>query len=301
MRKLYTSLTAILFCTVVSAQSDQSLQQNQLSTLEKQEKLSGITNQTPVQNRASRGGCDTLTTELAAGNSYDGNMFDVKALTSVTLETFSVTVGTGNWNIAIYYRPGSYVGFNLSSAGWTFLDSAVVSGAGASIPVQIPVNVALPLTATNTYAFYVTSTQAGSTFSYTNGTAIGTLHTSNADLEFYEGHGGQYPFNLNNSPRVFNGLIHYCAGVDVDEISTSQKFDVYPNPSSENISIDLGAYAGQEIALTIHNSIGEVVYSENTIASGIKTISVASFPQGVYMIDAVINNQLTTSRFVVAK
>jgi Secretion system C-terminal sorting domain len=302
MKKLYISMAAVLFCGLATAQSDQSLETIQLTPLEKQAKLSSVTSQTLSTQSVNRGGCDTLTTELAAGNSYDGNMFDVTAINTVTLETFSVTVGTGNWNIAIYYRTGSYVGFNLSSAGWTFLDSAVVSGAGASIPVQVPVNVALTLTAGNTYAFYVTSTAPASTFSYTNGTAVGTLHASNSDLQFYEGHGGQYPFNLNNSPRVFNGLIHYCpGGVDVAELGSGSAFSVYPNPASQNLSIDLSSYTGTQIPVAIYNSLGEIVYTQTVTAAGVNNVDISSLSQGIYVVDALINNKKATTRFVVER
>jgi hypothetical protein len=303
MRKLYYSIAAVLICGLATAQSDQSLQTSQLSNLEKQEKLNGVINQNNTSNHVNRGGgCDSLTNELTGGNSFHGNMFDVISLNTVTIETFSVTVDPGAWNIAIYYRTGTYVGSTTSSAGWIFLDSAVVNGAGEGNPVEVPVSIGLTMPASSTFAFYVTATSPGSTFYYTDGTAVGTLHSSDANLQIYEGHGGEYPFNLNNSPRVFNGSLHYCiGGVDVNELEVGSKLSIYPNPSSNNLSLDLTSFSGTQIPLTIYNSTGAIVFNETVSAGGIKIINTSSLQQGIYFLNAIINGEKTSTQFVVER
>ncbi|HYG50136.1 MAG TPA: hypothetical protein VD905_04490, partial [Flavobacteriales bacterium] len=210
MKKIYLACAAALLSSFTFAQSDKERNQLTLTTQQKKEILAGV-DPAKVMRSHSRGSCDTLVTELTGGNSYNGNMFDMNALNLLTLETFSVTVD-GTVNIAIYYRNGTYVGSTTTSAGWIFLDSAVVTGAGLGVPVQVPVSLGLTLTPSTTYGFYVSATDPAATFHYTDGTAVGTLHASDANLQFFEGHGGEWPFNLNNQPRVFNGNVIYCLG-----------------------------------------------------------------------------------------
>ena len=76
---------------------------------------------------------------------------------------------------------------------------------GTPTPVPIPIDVTIP--AGETYAFYVTTTAVG--VYYTNGTAVGSVFASDANIEFLEGTGNPYPFGGVFSPRIFNGVIHY--------------------------------------------------------------------------------------------
>ena len=46
---------------------------------------------------------------------------------------------------------------------------------------------------------------------YTNGTALGAVFSSDANIEILEGSGKGYPFGATFSPRVFNGIVNYTA------------------------------------------------------------------------------------------
>lgn len=150
----------------------------------------------------------SITTTFAAGNSQSGNMFDVVALKSVEIQGVSVHMTSGTATIEVYYRPGSYVGFENSSAGWTLAGTAAnVVAAGSGQPTPVPLNLSIPIPAGQTYALYITRTSGS--LSYTNGTTVGSVYTSNQDIQVREGLGKGYPFGANNSPRVFNGILHY--------------------------------------------------------------------------------------------
>jgi hypothetical protein len=151
-----------------------------------------------------------LTTTFAGGNGSAGNMFDITALSSVTITHFDAHVATGTHTFEIWYRPGSYVGFETSNVGWTQLGTATgVVAAGAGLPTPVPITFAVAIPAGQTYGFYVTSTTG--TVTYTNGTAVGNVFVQDANIQVKEGHGGAY-FNLLNNPRVFNGNVYYESG-----------------------------------------------------------------------------------------
>jgi Secretion system C-terminal sorting domain/PKD domain len=154
----------------------------------------------------------SILTTMAAGNNHRGNMFDLTAINTVTITQFagSPMATTG---IAIYYRVGTFVGFENNSAGWTLVGTAanvVPIGSPTPTPFPIPVNVTIP--AGQTYGFYVTSTNTAVSLNYTNGTTLGNVFASDANLQFKEGKGMEYPFCNGGSPfspRNWNGRIYY--------------------------------------------------------------------------------------------
>ena len=153
-----------------------------------------------------------LTTTFVGGNGQKGNMFDVKSLTGVVIQTFDIhfTGGPGDFEVWALNAPGTYLGNQTSNANWTLIGTVTgLASAGANTPTPMNLSLGFPIPAGVTQAFYITATTASPVnLSYTNGTATGSLYTSNTDLEFYEGHGGTY-FNLTFNPRVWNGNIHY--------------------------------------------------------------------------------------------
>ena len=150
---------------------------------------------------------NSLTTTWAAGNGSAGNMFDITAYTQLTIDSFDIN-GSTTGIMEVWYRPGSYVGFTSSNAGWTLAGSFSVVSAGTGNPTRLPVG-GIEIPAGETYGIYVT--YVSGSISYTNGTGANQTY-SNADLMFLGGHGGSY-FGLTFSPRVWNGNIYYTAGV----------------------------------------------------------------------------------------
>lgn len=301
MRKIYFSIlmTGFLSAGVLHAQQDNQINSQFLSDADIASKLAGIENRNTSSNRGGMTlDCDSLLVEDAGGNEYNGNMFDIVVANEIYLETFSVSADAGSWNIAIFYRSGSYAGFNQTSTGWTFLDSAVITSTttDAAVLYKVPVNVNL-LLSPGTYGFYVTG-MSGCPFNYSDGTAVGATAASNSDFSVLEGHGGAYPFNLTNSPRVFNGKVYYCVDVTGVEENLEEQFSVYPNPASSNLQIDLSAYAGKQVQLTLMNAVGQIVYNETGTAT-VMNIDVDAFSSGIYFVRAEIEGNVLHSKVVV--
>ena len=158
------------------------------------------------------GPVNMLTTTFAAGNNHRGNMFDIVATNTVTIESFDAhPMGTTDYEI--YYRVGGHAGFETSAAGWTLVGTATgVPAQPQGTPTPIPINVNVTIPAGQTYAFYVTSSNTAVSLNYTNGTSVGNVLSSDANISFLEGVGMEYPFANGGtffSPRVWNGNIHY--------------------------------------------------------------------------------------------
>lgn len=150
---------------------------------------------------------DQLATPYNTNNGSAGNMFDVNALANIEVQGVEVSVGTATATVEVYHRPGTHVGFENSSVGWTLAGSAMVTGAGVDVPTPVPLALSIPIAAGQTHAFYVTTTT--SAIDYTNGTSVGTVLASNADLEILEGVGKSYPFGSTFTTRNWNGTLIY--------------------------------------------------------------------------------------------
>ncbi len=162
---------------------------------------------------ASGGGIPAeLNVGLAGGNGLTpgGNMFDVNVLNDVTFQSFDINANTaaGNaGNAEVYFKTGTWVGFQADAAAWTLVGSASFVAAGPNLPTPLNLDLDIQVAAGETVAFYVTTTDVG--ISYTNGTATGNVLASDANIEHLEGSGVGYPFGINFQPRNFNGIIRY--------------------------------------------------------------------------------------------
>jgi len=146
-----------------------------------------------------------------AGNNHRGNMFDIVATNSVSILSFDA-FPMGSTTIEVYYKVGTWNGFANTPSAWTLIGSAPVVYTGGFVPVAVPVNVMIP--AGQTYGFYVTSSNTSVSLNYSNGTSVGNVYSSDANISFLEGGGMEYPFTLGTGavyqPRVWNGNIHYA-------------------------------------------------------------------------------------------
>ncbi|MBL7910675.1 MAG: T9SS type A sorting domain-containing protein [Bacteroidia bacterium] len=150
----------------------------------------------------------SIATTYTAGNGSNGNMFDVTALNAITINSVDVMISSVVvTTVEVWYRPGSFVGFESANTGWISAGTGTVMGAGNGNPVPFGVNLGINIPAGQTYGIYVTANGGGS-FGYSNGTAVGNLFTQNSDISIFEGKGGSY-FAVTIATRVWNGNIYY--------------------------------------------------------------------------------------------
>lgn len=152
-----------------------------------------------------------LVTFYATNNAQRGHMFDINAANCVTINCFEMNFSAGTSNVEIYTKTGTHVGFTNTSAAWTLIGTALnVASAGVNVPTSIPIAVNQIIATGATRAFYITrTTLSGPTIAYTNGTAVGNILASDANITLREGTGKEYPFSTNFTPRQFNGRVFY--------------------------------------------------------------------------------------------
>lgn len=231
------------------------------------------------------------TTTYAAGNGSSGNVFTVKALSSITVTSFdghTSTTSPGNWEV--WYRPNDYLltpGSHLSNVGWTQLGTATnVPQLGNGLVTPIPINFSLPIPAGQTYSFMVFNNGG---VNYTNGTTLGALFNANADLEVYQGHGGTAFSGMVNSPRVFNGRINYTSGCS--STRTPVTATVTPADTVAITASGLVSCGGDTVTLTVSSPNAGYSYtwspSLTLNTSTGSTVSAGPTATTSYIVDAV--------------
>ncbi|CAN5326415.1 hypothetical protein BH09BAC5_BH09BAC5_00790 [soil metagenome] len=212
VRKNLIAGIALFFSSLLSAQHNNNLPTTYITD-------SGDTVTTsPFQPLSGPGNtpqsCATafqLATPYNQNNGQRGIMFDITALSNITISCFDVNMATGVTDVAIYYKVGTHVGFQTNAPAWTLIGTAPnVNGLGTNLATYIPVNVNVAVTSGCTVAFYITRTTVnGGIINYTNGTFVGNVYAANVDMQVKDGTGKDYPFGASFTPRRFNGTIHY--------------------------------------------------------------------------------------------
>jgi immune inhibitor A len=184
---------------------------------------------------------DSITTTFIGGNGHKGNMFDITAINTVTIQGFDIHPD-GNTDIEIYYKSGSFVGFQNNPGAWTFAASfsgIVAQHYGSATPLPHTLSITIP--AGQTYAFYVTSSNSAIDLICTNGTAVGQVYASDENLQFKQGCGLGYPFTGYFSPRIWNGRIHYKTGAAKNFWSVTPLSGTVDPGSNQVVSVKFSA------------------------------------------------------------
>jgi hypothetical protein len=158
-------------------------------------------------NQASAG---VITTLFKQNNEHTGNMFNV---TNVSAGQLNLTGAfTGNFGtdvsglVDVWYRTGSYVGFEANSAGWTLLGTSKYTSAGSDNQTIFNVGNSLLLNSGDMVGLYIFAHER-SAIKYTNGSNSYNDGSLQLDLGIGTDH---VAFSGNVfSPRTWNGSITY--------------------------------------------------------------------------------------------
>ena len=155
----------------------------------------------------------SLTTTFNNNNGQSGNMFDIVAVTTVTILGFDVNLDSGSWNMEVYVVTGggTWQGNQTNANAWTLLGTATgVVGAGPGNPTPLSINLNQIIAPGATQGFYITSS-SGTAMNYTNGTSVGSIAAQDSNIQILEGAGKSYPFASTFQPRIWNGTVYYAA------------------------------------------------------------------------------------------
>lgn len=98
-----------------------------------------------------------------------------------------------------------------------------------------------------------------------------------------------------NSTYVLSQL--ECNNLNV-EVFEKNTLKIFPNPTSDFINISLQNETLENSKIEIHNILGEIIYSKNSITENLK-INVENFSKGIYILSVEKNGAILRSKFMV--
>ncbi len=305
MKKIYLSIAlTITFVLGINAQNkiNSSLSEDLLADLMHPQvplNLNYVSVQKNVTPKTlSPTGCDTLGTRWAGGNSHRGNMFDLVNSSTVAIQIVSFDqcfAALQTDSFEVYYKVGTFVGSETTPGAWTFLGRVYMAPTVTLTPIPVPITINISIPAGSTYAFYLSNVVSGSN-AYTNGTTLGNVLKQKNGLQFLEGKGGGYPFSVTFSPRIWNGIIHYCTplimGVSSLSLNETQT-TVYPNPMANEATIQISNVVKvNKAVLKIYDMAGRVVRSVADINENNITLNNLGLGKGLYVLQVENENSL---------
>jgi parallel beta-helix repeat protein len=244
----------------------------------------------------------SLTTTFVGGNGCGGgNMFDVTALQTITIDSFDLNLGsTAVSQVDIYYKIGTYAGFETNAAAWTLLGSTSVTGAGAGQPTRCPIG-GLTIPVGQTYGIYVFNPDVDYT------TLAATTTYSSPEMQITAGVGLCSLFGGLNNPRGWNGRVYYQAeGCASQRTPVTVNVNAYPTVSIADsthcgpITLDAGnpgmSYSWsngdstQTIVVTTSGSYSVTVSNGNCEAIDTAVIAIGSQPSANLGQDSLLCN-----------
>lgn len=221
---------------------------------------------------------DVLATPYDSNNGLDGIMFDLTALSDITINCFEVNMALGTYDAVILHKTGTHVGFEQSAGAWTELGTAPgIPSNGLGVPTAIPIDVNVGMAAGTTHAFYISTTDGSST-KYTDGNLLGAVFASDANLQVKQGTGINYPFAFNLAPRKFNGTIYYSTEtVGIADQLATPLLSPWPNPATNTLHIA----GGIGWTVTVTNAVGQVLSRSPWSAE----LDVSNLASGLYLLN----------------
>lgn len=181
-----------------------------------------------------------LTTTLYGNKESKGIMFDVGVSEQIQVTKLSVSLLNQNTNnISIWYKIGSYGGYEFDTNSWTNLGTYSITGKGPDTASTITLNTPLDL-GEGSYSFYLYNNNE--LFNCISSNSLGSVYVFDHSLSIYEGIGrdsstsGAFNASIQN-PVCFSGRVSYSV------VNPSGKNYEY-NCSSSNVQELTNLHAG---------------------------------------------------------
>lgn len=227
--------------------------------------------------------CLANTLSTAASNNGSGGIFlDLTAGPSAVSITsfdspFTGTAGT-TVNVEVWTRPGSYVGFDASSAGWTLTQTILATRAGTSVNAPIVLTSPLLISAGQTMGICLQATASGGV-RYTGTASIPPVtNWTNGELSLFSDVSRVATVAFTGTRfanRCFSGNVNYDLVGSTPRVSGTVVLEDF-----------FGSVAGRTVVMEVRSG-GTAVQTENvTLGVGGSYSFDATVPPGTYDVAA---------------
>jgi hypothetical protein len=246
--------------------------------------------------------CDSLHSPCLGTFSRNGFYFDLEAASDITLSGISYLVqNVGTRDVSLYYRQGTYFGFEGVASNWTLLgtDSAVTPDNGLSCPIPhqpaiIDFTICIPQG--QRYGFYLVMSSGTGTLESHSNLAEGSIAAQDSYLKLITGKGQQGigDFSGTLTPSLsFQGAFQYdCLCVtSVNEKQSAAEISLYPNPAGNKFAINSGQLAINKIE--VYDGLGQCLIQHQT-----SPVDVSILAPGIYFVKVFTDEKIHTMKLV---
>ncbi len=241
--------------------------------------------------------CDSLNTVYnSTGDVKNGIMFNVIADSSVTLTHLAANLNDGTAKLKIFYRLGSFIGYEQQSSAWTLIDSANVLSnntlTSTDIPTVVPINFNINMAAGDTIAFYLECPQLSFVYLTPTATPWGTIYSYDSNIKITVARSVYQEFGVPYStPHIWNGSVSYCTAqsVGINNIKSDNNFKVFQSDDRLNVVLDESYDANSKMKLSLFNLVGENI-ADFPVNSNSGSYDINSLPEGIYICALYKNN-----------
>ncbi len=247
-----------------------------------------------------------------SGNSYVTGFFEE---TSMTFDTITIT-GSGNSEIFIvkYDAAGNAlwarsIGGNMIDAGNSIASdsngNSYVTGAFQSDSITFG---STTLTNAGIYDIFVAKYDPLGNVSWAK--SVGGTNSDAARDICVDNLGNAYVTGSFQSPSITFGsmtltntgvvdifVAKLSSSVGIEEHLTNEDFNVYPNPVSDNLTVETSAYTPEGNCLSIYTLIGEKIMEEK-FSSQNYSVDVSQLSEGIYIIEVKTKKNIIRAKFV---
>jgi hypothetical protein len=221
---------------------------------------------------------DSLKASSSANLGCSGVMFDIVPKHAIVVNDFSAYfTKTGAHNVAIYYRKGSFKGYETTRNQWILHDSVQVWVSSNSSPTAIESNIDLTILAGERYAFYI---DGGFYYSLTSDTF------SNNDIEMQNGAALCGRFSQVTQNRSLSGFVIYHKDLPCESERVPSQIKIHKSPEL-NLGVDTSFCTGDPFALTLDAGPSYINYLWNDNSAG-RTLKVTK--KGTYSVQVYDSN-----------
>jgi len=160
--------------------------------------------------------CDSVNTLYAYTYLNHGAMFNVVAKTNnVTIDHLNANIKNGTVAYSVYYKTGSFLGFEIKPSAWTLIGSVNVASNNTltinNLPTVIPINLNITMNMGDTVAFYLVSPVLSKVYLTATTTPWETEYIADTAISISVARSVYQLFGVPfSTPQIWNGSVSYC-------------------------------------------------------------------------------------------